>query len=144
MPHLEVTVRTPDREALVDITSLVQEAVESLAPGFSGATLVFVPHTTAGVIINEGADASVAKDILATLGRLVPKSGPYQHREGNSDAHVKTALVGSQLLLPVDQGRLRLGTWQSIFLAEFDGPRTRKVLVTLLESSPTGFSGGHS
>ena len=131
MPHLEVTVRTPDREALVDITSLVQEAVESLAPGFSGATLVFVPHTTAGVIINEGADASVAKDILATLGRLVPKSGPYQHREGNSDAHIKSSLVGVSQFVLISGGRLLLGTWQGIFFCEFDGPRRRKLHVKI-------------
>ncbi|MCX8033579.1 MAG: secondary thiamine-phosphate synthase enzyme YjbQ [Thermoleophilia bacterium] len=144
MSHLELTVRSPSREALVDITSLVQSAIAKSAPTLSGIALVFVPHTTAGVTINEGADPSVQADILATLSRLIPKDWGYRHHEGNSDAHVKTSLIGNQILVPVDQGRLQLGTWQSIFLAEFDGPRTRRVWVTLIESSPPSLIGQQS
>ncbi len=90
---------------------------------------VFVPHTTAGVTVNEGADPSVARDIVEGLARLIPCEAGYHHAEGNSDAHIKTSLMGSQVAVPVEQGRLRLGTWQSIYLAEFDGPRTRKVWI---------------
>ena len=91
-----------------------------------------VPHTTAGVTINEGADPSVAQDIIAGLARLVPRDAGYRHAEGNSDAHIKTSLIGSHVAVPVRGGRMELGTWQSIYLAEFDGPRTRKVRITLL------------
>ncbi len=97
---------------------------------------VFVQHTTAAVTINEGADPSVAQDIIAGLSRLVPHDAGYRHAEGNSDAHIKTTLVGNHVAVPVCQGRLALGTWQSIYLAEFDGPRTRKVCVVPTEARP--------
>ena len=96
----------------------------------TGAVIVFVPHTTAGVTINEGADPSVVRDILESLRRLVPRDAGYRHGEGNSDAHIKASLVGSSVTVPLEHGRLRLGTWQSIYLAEFDGPRTRRVWIT--------------
>jgi secondary thiamine-phosphate synthase enzyme len=123
----EFSIRTPAREALVDMTSQVEAYAGEAGPGFDGVVHVFVPHTTAGVTVNEGADPSVAWDMIATLARLVPRDDSYRHREGNSDAHVKTSLVGSHLTLPVVGGRLWLGTWQSIYLAEFDGPRDRRV-----------------
>jgi secondary thiamine-phosphate synthase enzyme len=128
-PFLEISVRTPERETLVDITERVEAAVSQALPGSTGLIGVFVPHTTAGVTINEGADPSVTRDILEGLRRLVPRDAGYRHAEGNSDAHIKASLLGSSVLVPVQQGRLRLGTWQSIYLAEFDGPRNRRVWI---------------
>ena len=116
----------------MDITALVQRALTGRDPEFTGAVQVFVPHTTAGVTINEGADPAVARDLVQALARLVPRDAGYTHSEGNADAHVKTSLVGNQTVVPAEDGRLRLGTWQSLYLAEFDGPRTRRVWLTLL------------
>ncbi|MCZ7664185.1 MAG: secondary thiamine-phosphate synthase enzyme YjbQ [Thermoleophilia bacterium] len=134
----ELRVATPAREILVDITAEVEKALTQLATADEGLLWVFVPHTTAGATINEGADPAVARDITTTLNRLVPRRGDYRHGEGNSDAHVKTSLIGSSLLVPFSGGRLRLGTWQSIYLAEFDGPRTRRVWVGVVSPSDTG------
>lgn len=128
----EIIVRTPSREVLVDITSQVEAVVREAGEDFDGLVHVFVPHTTAGLTINEGADPDVARDIVATLARLIPREGGYRHGEANADAHIKTSLVGSSATAPVVRGRVRLGTWQSIYLAEFDGPRTRKVWIDLL------------
>jgi secondary thiamine-phosphate synthase enzyme len=94
--------------------------------------IVFVPHTTAAVTINENADPSVQHDILADLNRLVPFAGPYQHTEGNSAAHIKSSLVGPSETLIIEEGRLKLGTWQGVYFCEFDGPRTRKVWVKII------------
>jgi secondary thiamine-phosphate synthase enzyme len=116
----------------VDITERVQSAVDAYDPAFTGIAYVFVPHTTAAVTINEGADPAVAQDLITGLSRLVPRNAGYRHAEGNSDAHIKTTLVGNSVAVPVERGRLHRGTWQSIYLAEFDGPRTRRVQVTLL------------
>jgi secondary thiamine-phosphate synthase enzyme len=127
-----IEIQTPSREVLVDITSQVQKAVAAHDPEFTGAVQVFVPHTTAGVTINEGADPAVARDLVQALAHIAPRNAGYSHSEGNADAHVKTTLVGNQTLVPVEDGRLRLGTWQRIYLAEFDGPRTRKVWLSLL------------
>lgn len=129
MPFIEIRVSSPSREALVDITERVQHAIVESDPALSGMVSVFVPHTTAGVTINEGADPSVARDIIEGLARFVPREAGYRHSEGNSDAHIKASLIGCHVAVPVEQGRLRLGTWQSIYLAEFDGPRTRRVLI---------------
>jgi secondary thiamine-phosphate synthase enzyme len=126
---LEISVRTPEREVLVDITARVEAVIAQAHPGFTGMATVFVPHTTAGVTINEGADPTVVRDIVEHLRRLVPREGGFRHAEGNSDAHIKSSLMGSSVLVPVEDGRLRLGTWQSIYLAEFDGPRNRRVWV---------------
>ena len=122
------TVSTPSRECLVDITEQVAWAVAEEG-GDAALCTVFVPHTTAGVTVNENADPDVARDILAYLAELVPRSRPYRHVEGNSDAHIKTSLVGSSVQIPLEDGRLLLGTWQGVYLAEFDGPRTRRVHV---------------
>jgi secondary thiamine-phosphate synthase enzyme len=119
----EITVRTPKRRAFVDITDHVARAIG----GEDGVWMVFVPHTTAGVTINEGADPAVATDILARLEETAPDDAEYEHAEGNAPAHVMTAMVGSSALVTVEGGELHLGTWQSIFLCEFDGPRSRKV-----------------
>ncbi|MGH2448719.1 MAG: secondary thiamine-phosphate synthase enzyme YjbQ [Chloroflexota bacterium] len=117
-------IRSHQREELIDIT----DAVRQLVAG-EGAVLVYVPHTTAGVLINEHADPDVARDILSALNRMVPEDG-YRHAEGNSPAHVKASLVGSSCLVPVAGGRLGLGTWQGIFFAEFDGPGQRTALIS--------------
>jgi len=124
-------VRTERRVAFVDITAAV--AAEVHAAGLSdGAVVVFVPHTTAGVTINENADPSVRADIEVALERLIPSTLPFTHLEGNSDAHVKASLMGSSVTIPLQAGRLQLGTWQGVYFAEFDGPRRRRVLVTVL------------
>jgi secondary thiamine-phosphate synthase enzyme len=126
---IEISVSTSAREVLVDITRRVQDMVLREAPSLSGVVNIFVPHTTAAVTINEGADPAVANDIVEALARFVPPEAGYRHSEGNSDAHIKASLVGSHVAVPVVQGQLRLGTWQSIYLADFDGPRTRKVWI---------------
>ena len=123
-------VRTSRRAQLVDVTEQVAEAVKQAGVA-DGVCHVYVPHTTAGVTINEGADPDVARDIEAQLARMVPKDSDYAHEEGNSDSHIKTALVGPACTAPVRGGRLALGRWQSIFLCEWDGPRTRKIEVTV-------------
>lgn len=120
----EIPVRTTARRELVDITSKVAEAAR--ADG-DGVWLVYVPHTTAGVAINEGADPSVATDLVQALERAVPDDQPWDHAEGNSPAHVMSTLVGSSVLVAIEGGELALGTWQSIFFCEFDGPRSRRV-----------------
>lgn len=126
----EFEVSTGARSQLVDITSRVWELVRETGIR-EGLCQVYIPHTTAGVTVNEAADPDVAADILEHLERLVPR-GRYRHREGNADAHIKASLVGFSALLPVAGGDLALGTWQGIFLCEFDGPRRRRVRVTVL------------
>jgi secondary thiamine-phosphate synthase enzyme len=123
-------VATRQREQFVEITGDVQQLVS--AEGLrNGWVTVFVPHTTAGVTINENADPDVVHDMLLTLARLIPKQAAgYRHGEGNSDSHVKASLMGSSCRVPVEQGTLRLGQWQGIYLCEFDGPRTRNVWVS--------------
>lgn len=128
------TIDTPSREIFMDVTSRVASAV-SESGVTEGLCLVFVPHTTAGVTINENADPDVSRDIVAFLADMVPKKFPFRHSEGNSDAHVKASLMGSSLTIPVTGGRLALGTWQGIQFAEFDGPRRRKFTVTVVEGS---------
>jgi secondary thiamine-phosphate synthase enzyme len=122
------SVKTSSRTDLRDITGEVASAVAK-AGLKEGTCLVYVPHTTAGITINENADPAVRADIMSTLERMVPWQGPYRHAEGNSAAHVKASLVGFSVLVPVNGGRLVLGTWQGIYFCEFDGPRTRKVHV---------------
>ena len=127
-------VRTSGRDEFVDITPRVREAIE--AAGIrDGTVTVYVPHTTAGVTINENADPDVIHDVLKALDLAVPwRQGFYRHGEGNSAAHVKSSLVGCNTTIPIVDGRMTLGTWQSIFFAEFDGPRRRRVLVTVAGS----------
>ncbi|WP_457637146.1 secondary thiamine-phosphate synthase enzyme YjbQ [Oceanithermus sp.] len=125
----KLTVETSARREMVKITSLVNGAVRRLGIG-EGAVLVYSPHTTAGVLVQEGADPDVAHDLLLRLAELAPHKHPGDlHLEGNSDAHLQTALVGNAQVVPVVGGRLALGTWQQVFLAEFDGPRRRTVWV---------------
>jgi len=130
MGWVDFEVQTRRRAQLVDITQRVAEAVAK--SGISEGTChVFVPHTTAGVTINEGADPDVAADIESHLAEIVPKEAAYEHAEGNSDSHIKTVLVGPSCTAPVRGGKLALGTWQAIFLCEWDGPRTRRVQVAV-------------
>ena len=121
-----LTIKTSSRTAFIDITREVQAALPEL--GISdGLVTIFVPHTTAGITINENADPDVTADMELILDRIVPWTGGYAHSEGNTAAHVKTSMMGSSLQIIVEAGRLQLGTWQSIYFCEFDGPRTRKV-----------------
>lgn len=124
----QIPIRTQGRSQFVDITRQVQAAAEELGVR-EGTLTVFVPHTTAGITINEHADPDVVRDLQGVLDRLVPWHGDYAHDEGNSAAHVKASLMGSSVRVLVSGGRLRLGTWQGIFLCEFDGPREREVWV---------------
>ncbi len=126
-------VQTGSKEVFVDITGQVEEEVRK-SNTESGICIVYVPHTTAAVTINENADPSVRRDILMALRKAVPDSLPYAHAEGNSPAHVKSSLVGASITIPIEEGRLVLGTWQGIFFCEFDGPRRRHVYVQLLGS----------
>jgi secondary thiamine-phosphate synthase enzyme len=124
----QLQVRTRSHACLVDITSQVQQLV--VQSGIEqGVCTVYVPHTTAGVTINENADPTVQADMLLALERAIPWRGGYGHAEGNSAAHVKASMMGASQSIVVLGGRLRLGTWQGIYLAEFDGPRTRQVWV---------------
>ena len=124
----EFSVRTRSRTQLIDITAEVQQIVAD-EKSASGICIVYVSHTTAGVTINENADPSVRRDILSELNRLIPLDGNYTHAEGNSDAHIKASLIGSSVTVPVEDGRLQIGTWQGIFFCEFDGPRQRRVWI---------------
>jgi len=121
-----INVKSRTRTEFIDITEKVQEVIKE-AGVVSGICCLYVPHTTAALTINEGADPSVQRDIQAVLNRLVPFEGDYHHREGNSSAHIKASVVGISLCVMIDEGRLVLGTWQSIFFCEFDGPRHRRV-----------------
>jgi len=124
-------IRTPSHDCLVDITAQVQALLTRSGIG-EGICTVFCPHTTAGVTINENADPTVRTDMLKALDQIVPWRNNYEHAEGNSAAHVKASLMGASLSALVLGGRLRLGTWQGIYLAEFDGPRTRQVWVKVV------------
>jgi secondary thiamine-phosphate synthase enzyme len=126
-----LSVRTSERACLVDITAQVQRLVTQCGMR-EGICTVFVPHTTAGLTINENADPTVRSDILRSLAKIVPWHDQYDHGEGNSAAHIKASLVGSSHAILVIGGQLRLGTWQGIYLAEFDGPRTRQVWVKVI------------
>ncbi len=121
-------IRTQRRTQLVPITKQVSAAIQALGRR-QGVATVFVPHTTAGVTINENADPDVAADLEKALDRLVPQEAGYAHAEGNSAAHLRASLMGSSVTVPVMDGRPRLGTWQGVYLCEFDGPRTREVWV---------------
>ncbi len=128
-----INVGTRSREEAIDITRQVQEAVSNSRVA-AGVAVVSVMHTTAGVTINENADPDVVADISSALARLVPRAGAWRHVEGNSDAHVKSVLVGQSVTVPFEEGRLQLGTWQAIYFCEFDGPRHRRAIVQILSS----------
>jgi len=126
-------VKTRSRDQMIDITGLVRQAIDEAGVA-EGVTTVYVPHTTAGVTINENADPDVIGDVLAALDTAVPwRQDFYRHGEGNSAAHVKSSMVGCHTTVPIVAGRMTLGTWQSVFFCEFDGPRTRRVIVVVRE-----------
>jgi len=125
-----IAINTRSRTELVDITEKIQATVtKSMIK--DGICFIFVPHTTAGLVINENADPSVRKDIINTLNKIVPLGANYSHSEGNADSHIKSSLLGSCLHVFIEGGRLCLGTWQGIFFAEGDGPRSREVWVKI-------------
>jgi secondary thiamine-phosphate synthase enzyme len=126
-----ISVTTEKRIDLVDVTGLLMQALATSGMR-DGALVANVPHTTAGITINENADPSVQRDIVMVLDKLVPGSLPFAHGEGNGDAHAKATLAGSSVTIPVQHGRLQLGTWQGVYFAEFDGPRRRHLLVQFL------------
>ncbi|RKY01439.1 YjbQ family protein [Candidatus Poribacteria bacterium] len=127
-----LTIRTKSKVEFVDITQQVREIVRKSGVR-EGVCYVYAPHTTAAVTINENADPSVVRDIIDALDRLVPQAARYSHLEGNAPAHIKSTLVGASEVILVEGGDLVLGTWQGIFFCEFDGPRTRRVLVKVVE-----------
>jgi len=122
------TVQTSSREQFIDITDVIREVLQEMDLQ-NGVVTVFVPHTTAGVTINENADPSVVHDMLYALDKAVPDDRHFRHAEGNSTAHVKSSVIGPSLQVIVEKGRLVLGTWQGIYFCEFDGPRTRSLLI---------------
>ncbi len=132
MHTIEFEVRTRGRDQMIDITSRIAEAISQ--SGISeGLVTVYIPHTTAGVTVNENADPSVVDDMLLALDRAVPwQQGFYRHGEGNSAAHVKSSMVGCNSTIPIRGGRMVLGTWQGVYFCEFDGPRTRLAVVTVI------------
>jgi secondary thiamine-phosphate synthase enzyme len=129
----QLTVKTQSQTEMIDITRQVSDTIE--AAGFQdGLCVLYVPHTTAGITINESADPSVRRDILSVLNQMVPWQADYRHMEGNSPAHIKSTLVGASQLVVVENGQMALGTWQGIFFCEFDGPRTRKLQIKFIRT----------
>jgi secondary thiamine-phosphate synthase enzyme len=129
----EISVRTNAQVEMIDITTAVETAVKEKNVE-NGFCIVFTPHTTAAVTINENADPDVPRDIINALEKAVPQNAPYRHSEGNSPAHVKSSLVGASETVLIENSGLVLGTWQSIFFCEFDGPRSRKVFIKVVSS----------
>ena len=125
---LTTSINTRYRSEMIDITSQVEEELNRSGLK-DGVCFLFVPHTTAGITINESADPSVATDIQAMLNKLIPWEESYRHLEGNSAAHIKSSLIGNSVMIFVESGHLKLGTWQGIFFCEFDGPRSRKLYI---------------
>lgn len=128
---MTLTIKTNSRTELVDITADINRLLETSDGADKGLCHVFVPHTTAGITINENADPTVPRDILKVLNSVIPWDADYQHLEGNSAAHIKATLVGASQTIAVENNRLVLGRWQGLFFCEFDGPRTRKVQINL-------------
>lgn len=127
-----LTIRSNSREDMIDMTNELQQLVKQSGVQ-EGLLALQVMHTTAGITVNENADPDVVSDMLTYLKKLVPKDSGFRHGEGNSDAHIKSALIGPSLTLLVSQGRLVLGTWQGVYFCEFDGPRQRQVAIRILE-----------
>ncbi len=132
--NAEIEVKSARRTQLIDITNEVEQVVADSRVK-QGVCHVYVPHTTAGILINEHDDPDVARDLEAVLDRLVPREGSYRHAEGNSDSHIKASLTGVSQTVWIDAGRLALGRWQGLFFCEFDGPRQRKVRVKIVPDS---------
>ena len=129
--NTEISVKSRSRNEFINITQEVQNVVNKSGIK-DGVCHIFVPHTTAGITINEAADPDVVEDIQRQLDKIAPADGNYRHAEGNSDAHIKASITGSSQAVFIENGRLKLGTWQGIFFCEFDGPRNRKVWVKIM------------
>jgi len=127
----EIRVQTSRTEELLDITDAIRDALREADAAGASSLLVFCPHTTAGLLINEGCDPSVADDLGRFLAQCVPEGVSWKHAEGNTPAHIKATIVGASVWVPIVDGRLLLGRWQAVFLAEFDGPRERRILLQL-------------
>jgi len=130
--NVYIEIETKKEDEFIDITNKINDLVNKVEFK-NGYVKIFVPHTTAGITINENADPDVKKDILKELNIIVPKNHKYKHLEGNSHAHIKASIMGSSVEIPFEDGRLQLGTWQGIYFCEFDGPRRRKYLVNLVK-----------
>ncbi len=130
----KIPVRTTRRQEFVDLTPKIQEIIRGNSIK-TGVIHIYIPHTTAAVTINENYDPSVIQDILSTLEKLIPERGGYSHLEGNAHAHIKASIIGSSRFIPIENGRLQVGTWQGIFFCEFDGPRSREVWISFLPAS---------
>jgi secondary thiamine-phosphate synthase enzyme len=132
-PMITQSIKTRQRSEMIDVTDRVQQAVRDRGVN-DGVVIVFIPHTTAGVTINENADPDVKHDLLKKLESLIPKhESYYQHGEGNSDSHLKMQLTGNSATVIIEDGKLVLGTWQGIYFCEFDGPRTREMHIKIIE-----------
>ncbi|HXX58248.1 MAG TPA: secondary thiamine-phosphate synthase enzyme YjbQ [Thermodesulfovibrionales bacterium] len=129
-----INVKSRTRNEFIDISDKIQEAIKEEGIT-SGICYIYVPHTTAGVTINEGADTSVQRDVQSAFSKLIPVEADYYHREGNADAHIKSTLVGVSEFVFIDEGKLLLGTWQAVYFCEFDGPRHRRVAIKLLKTA---------
>lgn len=132
---MEHTIKTEKPDEMIDITGVIRNDVK-ISGVKDGTVTVFVPHTTAGITINENADPDVVYDILAALGRIFPKDGGYRHIEGNSHAHMKASLMGSSCSIIIEAGELKLGIWQGVYFCEFDGTRTRKFYTKVIQGIP--------
>jgi len=128
----EISLNTSKRNELIDITKKITNIVNQ-SKVKQGVCIVYCPHTTAAITINESADPAVQRDILVNLSKLIPEKGNYQHSEGNSDSHIKSSIIGASETLIIKNNNLILGTWQSIYFAEFDGPRQRKVIIKIIQ-----------
>ena len=129
--NTEISVKSRNRNEFINITQEVQNVVNKSGIK-DGVCYIFIPHTTAGITINEAADPDVVADIQQELNKIAPAGSHYRHTEGNADAHIKASIIGSSLTVFIDNGKLKLGTWQGIFFCEFDGPRNRKVWVKIM------------
>lgn len=127
-----ITIRSTARKEMIDITENLAGIIQK-SGAKRGICFIFVPHTTCGITINENADPSVKEDILSFLCKLVPQHNRYLHAEGNSDAHIQSTIVGHSLSIPIENSTIQLGTWQGVFLCEFDGPRTRNIWVQIIK-----------
>ena len=130
---MDYTIKTTKAQEFIDITHLVIEELRKDQTE-EGIVVVFVPHTTAGITINENADPDVVYDILSVFNKLIPERNGYRHAEGNSHAHIKASLLGSSVTVIIEKGKLKLGTWQGIYFCEFDGPRTRNICIKIIKN----------
>lgn len=128
-----INVKSEKRIELINITEEIQNEISSSGIE-NGICYLYVPHTTAAITVNEGADPSVQRDILQTLNRLVPKDSNYSHVEGNADAHIKSSVIGVSQFVFIEEGKILLGTWQSIYFCEFDGPRHRRLIIKIIKT----------